>query len=100
MNWQGRFSVHAETILSLHCAQCGLSTISVMLARWIEFIKVHILYPIDFSVFLSLLQKLVKAIQNNSVTQEEVNEYLECNMLQIIVMDADFCLTIKNLMYH
>jgi len=52
-----------------------------MLARWTEFIDVHILYPLNFSVFLSLLQKLVKAIQNNSVTQEEVNEYLECNML-------------------
>ena len=66
-----------------------------MLARWTEFIDVHILYPLNFSVFLSLLQKLVKAILNNSVTQEEVNEYLECNMLQIVVLDADFCLTIK-----
>ena len=81
MTWKGRFSVPAETILSQHCVQCGLSTVSVMLARWTEFIDVHILYPLNFSVFLSLLQKLVKAIQNNSVTQEEVNEYLECNML-------------------
>lgn len=53
-----------------------------MLAQWTEFINVHILYPLNFSVFLSLLQKLVMAIQNNSVTQEEVNEYLEYNMLQ------------------
>jgi len=86
VNWKGRFSVPAEKILSQHSTQCGLSTISVMLARWTEFISVNILYPINFSVFLSLLQKLVKAIQNNLVTQEEVNEYLECNMLQIILM--------------
>jgi len=66
-----------------------------MLARWTEFIDVHILYPLNFSVFLSLLQKLVKAFQNNSVTQEEVNEYLECNMLQIVVLNDDICLTIK-----
>jgi predicted AAA+ superfamily ATPase len=66
-----------------------------MLAWWTEFISMHILYPLNFSVFLSLLQKLVKVIQNNSVTQEEVNKYLECNMLQIVVLDADFCLTIK-----
>jgi len=95
VNWKGRFSVPAETILSQHCVQCGLSTISVMLARWTEFIDVHILYPLNFSVFLSLLQKLVKAFQNNSVTQEEVNEYLECNMLQIVVLNDDICLTIK-----
>jgi len=95
VNWKGRFSVPAETILRLHCIQCGLPKISVILARWTEFISVHILYPLNFSVFLSLLQKLVKVIQNNSVTQEEVNKYLECNMLQIVVLDADFCLTIK-----
>ena len=67
-----------------------------MLARWTEFISVHILYTLNFSVFLSLLQKLVKAIQNNSLTQEEVNEYLECNMLQCLYHAS---MTIKTLYY-
>lgn len=102
VNWKGRFSVPAEKILSQHSIQCGLSTISVMLARWTEFISVNILYPINFSVFLSLLQKLVKAIQNNLVTQEEEQTFWEAarkliksciiniRKLQICTLDENF----------
>lgn len=67
-----------------------------MLAQWVEFINVHILHPLNFSVFLSLLQNLVKDIQNNSVTQEEVNGYLQCIVSQIVVRMLTFVSQLKS----
>ncbi|PSN30836.1 hypothetical protein C0J52_20266 [Blattella germanica] len=71
VQWSGRFSAPAETILMQHRVQCGLNSLSVMLAKWIEFINVHLLHPLNFSIFIPLLESLTVALQNNACTDEE-----------------------------
>ena len=55
-----------------HLVQCGLSPVAVKLAQWIEFSSIHVEHPLSFVLFSTLLEKLVKPIQNGLITNEEV----------------------------
>lgn len=72
--WDGKFSQSAETILTQHLVQCGLSKVAVTLAEWVEFASVHVDHPLSFIIFSLLLQKLVKPLQKGFITEEEVGE--------------------------
>ncbi|KAJ9590096.1 hypothetical protein L9F63_016775 [Diploptera punctata] len=70
--WSGEFSNLSEVILTHHRVQSGLTSVSVTLAQWIEYINVHILHPLAFSVFIPLLETLAKALQEELLTDEQV----------------------------
>jgi hypothetical protein len=70
--WNGEFCQAADTILTQHLVQCGMSEVSVTLAQWSEFASVHVDHPLSFTVFSHLLQKLVKPLQNRLTTDDEV----------------------------
>jgi len=72
--WNGEFCQAAETILTQHLVQCGMSAVSVTLAQWSEFASVHVDHPLSFIVFSLLLQKLVKPLQNRLITDDEVTK--------------------------
>jgi len=72
--WNGKFSQSAETILTQHLVQCGMSAVAVTLAQWVEFASVHVNHPLSFIIFSLLLQKLVKPLQNGLITEDEVTE--------------------------
>lgn len=72
--WNGEFCQAAETILTQHLVQCGMSAVSVTLAEWSEFASVHVDHPLSFIVFSVLLQKLVKPLQNRLITDDEVTK--------------------------
>jgi hypothetical protein len=72
--WNGEFCQAAETILTQHLVQCGMSAVSVTLAQWSEFASVHVEHPLSFIVFSLLLQKLVKPLQNGLITDDEVTK--------------------------
>jgi hypothetical protein len=72
--WDGKFSESAETILTQHLVQCGLSNVAVRLAQWIEFANVHVDHPLNFIIFCVLLQKLVDPLQKRFITEDEVAE--------------------------
>jgi len=75
--WNGEFCQAAETILTQHLVQCGMSAVSVTLAQWSEFASVHVDHPLSFIVFSLLLQKLVKPLQNRLITDDEEKMFWE-----------------------
>ncbi|XP_021939432.1 protein unc-13 homolog 4B isoform X2 [Zootermopsis nevadensis] len=75
--WNGKFSQSAETILTQHLVQCGLSTAVVTLAQWVEFSSVHVDHPLSFITFSLLLQKLIKPLQNGLITDDEEKLFWE-----------------------
>ncbi|XP_069677867.1 protein unc-13 homolog 4B-like [Periplaneta americana] len=71
LKWNGKWSNSAERIITEHHVQCGLPALCVTLAEWIEYINVHVLHPLSYSIFPPLLKKLVQAIQDGTMTEEE-----------------------------
>ncbi|XP_046996115.1 protein unc-13 homolog 4B isoform X1 [Schistocerca americana] len=66
--WNGAFQEKAETILTQHVVQCGLSPADVALAQWSEFITVHIDNHLNFRLFAVVLEKLLKPIQGEIIS--------------------------------
>ncbi|KAJ4435779.1 hypothetical protein ANN_18398 [Periplaneta americana] len=77
LKWNGKWSNSAERIITEHHVQCGLPALCVTLAEWIEYINVHVLHPLSYSIFPPLLKKLVQAIQDGTMTEEEVSKYTQ-----------------------
>ncbi|XP_066997069.2 protein unc-13 homolog 4B isoform X2 [Anabrus simplex] len=75
--WSGNFPNPAETILTQHLVQCGLSQTDVVLSQWVEFITVHVDHPLSFKVFAMLLEKLVKPLQNSLLSQDDEKLFWE-----------------------
>ncbi|XP_069677905.1 protein unc-13 homolog 4B-like [Periplaneta americana] len=70
-SWNGSLSSSGEKILVQHRVQCKISKLTETLAQWVEFSNIHSKHPLSFSIFLSLLQKLVTSIEDNLLTDEE-----------------------------
>lgn len=70
--WCGTFSPHGEQLLTQHIAQSGLSPTEVALCQYCVFSGIHQNHPLNFTLFSNLLDKLVKPLQSNSVSEEDV----------------------------
>lgn len=71
--WAGQFSGAAQAVITQHSAQSGLSTVDTTLARWSVFTAVHAtIKPLAFSMFESLLDQLVRALQADTVDESDV----------------------------
>jgi len=75
--WNGDFSREAVLVLSQHAVQGKLSGADTALARWLVYCHTHCDLPLDYRVFIRILEKLEFAIQNSLLTAEEENKFAE-----------------------
>lgn len=73
--WSGNFSSLAKDILTQHVVQCGLSSSGDVLAQWVEFASVHADHPLSFTLFATLVEKLVRSLQNGTLSEDEVRTF-------------------------
>lgn len=69
--WSGKFSSVAETIITQHQAQSGLTDVDVAFAQWAVFTEVHLTHPLSFELFDRILEVLIRPIQTNNVSHDE-----------------------------
>lgn len=69
--WSGKFSSMADTIISQHQAQSGLTEIDISFAQWSVFTEVHHQHPLSFELFEKILEVLVRPIQTGNVNHAE-----------------------------
>ncbi|KAF7274520.1 hypothetical protein GWI33_012825 [Rhynchophorus ferrugineus] len=65
----------AEQILREHAVQNGLSQTSVDLCSFLAYAEVHHTTPLNFTVFSRLIQNLVEPIQNQDLTDEDLEMF-------------------------
>lgn len=69
--WSGKFSALAETIITQHQAQSGLTEVDVAFAQWAVYSEVHQQHPLAFELFESIIDVLIRPIQTRNVSHEE-----------------------------
>lgn len=69
--WAGKFNSMAETIITQHQAQSGLTEIDVAFAQWAVYTEVHQNHPLSFELFEKVLDVLIRPIQSKSVKHTE-----------------------------
>lgn len=70
--WCGTFSPHGEQLLTQHIAQSGLSPTEVALCQYCVFSGIHQNHSLNFTLFSNLLDKLIRPLQSNSISEEDV----------------------------
>jgi BAI1-associated protein 3 len=78
--WAGKFSNEAETILTQHSAQSGLTAMDLAFVRWSVYSDVHVSHPLSFSLFDLILDKLVQPIQSATASSEEIKLFWEATI--------------------
>lgn len=69
--WSGKFSHMAETIITQHQAQSGLTDVDVAFAQWAVFCEVHQQHPLSFELFEKIIDVLIRPIQTKNVSHDE-----------------------------
>ncbi|XP_058467926.1 protein unc-13 homolog 4B isoform X4 [Malaya genurostris] len=75
--WSGKFTPQGEFVLTQHSAQSSLSTTAVAFIQWSVYASIHLDHHLSFSLFDSLLDKLVRPVQTKSVSDEELKMFWE-----------------------
>ena len=70
--WNGTFSRDSVTILSQHAVQGNLTVTDTALARWLVYAHTHNDLPLDYRVFVPVLEQLKTAMVNNQFCQDDV----------------------------
>ncbi|XP_049872647.1 protein unc-13 homolog 4B isoform X2 [Pectinophora gossypiella] len=70
--WCGNFSAPAESVLTQHTAQSGLTQNDNNLAQWSVYCAVTPDHPLSFALFNQLLDKLTKPLQAGLINEEDV----------------------------
>jgi len=70
--WAGEWDPRAETILRQHAVQSGLTPAQQALAKWSEFIAVHVDHPLSFIVFAELVAQLKGPLAAGQLSADEV----------------------------
>lgn len=66
-SWAGQFSAAGQAVLTQHAAQSGLLGTGTAFARWSVFTALHATtMPLSFTMFESLLDKLIRPLQTDS----------------------------------
>lgn len=69
--WSGKFNEMAETIITQHQAQSGLTDIDVAFAQWAVYSEVHQQHPLSFELFEKIIDVLIRPIQTQNVSHSE-----------------------------
>ena len=72
--WNGTFSRDSVTILGQHAVQGNLATHDTALARWLVYAHTHNDLPLDYRVFVPVLETLKTAMNSNQFCQNDVSE--------------------------
>jgi BAI1-associated protein 3 len=78
--WAGKFSTEAEAIITQHSAQSGLSAADLAFVRWSVFSDVHVSHPLSFSLFESILDKIIRPIQTQTASTEELKMFWDATI--------------------
>ncbi|PSN30838.1 hypothetical protein C0J52_20268 [Blattella germanica] len=76
-NWRGEMSTMAKSLLIHHQEQCNISSLHADLAEWIEYINVHGIRPLNLSIFLPMLERLIQHFEEDLLTNEEKKLFWE-----------------------
>lgn len=68
--WSGKFTAQGEAIIIQHAAQSGLTTLDRALTQWSAYTSIHVTHPLAFSLFESLLDKLIRFMQTTLADDE------------------------------
>lgn len=79
--WNGDFSRESVLILAQHAVQGKLTGADTALARWLVFCHTHCDLPLDYRVFLPILEKLSYALDNSLLHAEEEAKFSEVAMV-------------------
>lgn len=75
--WSGKFSSQGEAVLTQHSAQSGLHQTENALAQWSVFAGVHTNHPLAFALFENILDKIVRPLQVDSISPDEIKIFWE-----------------------
>jgi len=75
--WNGTFSRDSVTILSQHAVQGNLTVTDTALARWLVYAHTHNDLPLDYRVFVPVLEQLKTAMTNNQFCQDDESRFIE-----------------------
>ena len=70
--WSGTFSKESLTILAQHAVQGKLTGAETALARWLVYVHTHCDMPLDYGVFVPILEKLQYAVTNEMLHYDDV----------------------------
>ncbi|XP_065080897.1 protein unc-13 homolog 4B-like [Ochlerotatus camptorhynchus] len=73
--WSGKFTSPGEAILKQHAICADLSDSEKVLIYWNAYTTVHITYPIAFSLFESLLNKICASVSNNLIEKDDLKRF-------------------------
>lgn len=69
--WSGKFSAQGEAVITQHSAQSALKPADCALAQWSVYTAIHVEHPLAFSLFETLLDKLIRPIQSLSLSDPD-----------------------------
>jgi BAI1-associated protein 3 len=79
-SWNGKFTTAGETILTQHSAQSGLTPVDLPFVRWTVYSDIHASHPLSFGLFESLLDKIIRPIQSETIGCEEIKMFWEATV--------------------
>lgn len=77
--WNGKYSAQAEAIITQHYIQSGLSEVDLALCQWDAFSNVHEHHPLSFSLFNTILHKVIETLPTYSIDSEYVKTFWEAS---------------------
>lgn len=73
--WSGKLSAQGEAVVAQHSAQSGLTALDRTITQWAVYTNIHGEHPLAFNLFDKLLDKLIKAIQSNTLSSDEIKTF-------------------------
>lgn len=73
--WSGKFSEQAEAILTQHGVLSGLNQTNLAFAQWIVYCSIQSNHPLSMTLFLNILEKIIKPIQNSTACEEDIKYF-------------------------
>lgn len=73
--WSGKFSAQGEAVIAQHSAQSGLTPLDRSLTQWSVYTNIHSEHPLAFTLFENLLDKLIKPLQTNALSVDEIKAF-------------------------
>merc|ERR1719412_39939 len=75
--WNGTFNRNSVTILAQHAVQGKLEGKDTALARWLVYAQTHCDLPLDYRVFVPILDQLKYAMNCNLFIQDDESRFIE-----------------------
>lgn len=70
--WNGDFGTDGELLLRQHLAQSNLAFTEDCLSKFVEYVNMHQVKPLNFAILAQLTNHLSVPLKNNSLKEGEV----------------------------